>query len=227
MSTKDRVREELEATLVPGAVRSLRELNLIRDVRVTDGQAVISIASAALNSQMQDWIKSKATESISSIPGVSGVDVSFVEAKPKEVNNISHVVAVMSGKGGVGKSLVTGLLASTIKRNGYDVGVMDALVEMTAKKLGMTAVIDAQGCLLGIFTDGDLRRLLAKSIDINTALVADVMTENCQVIRSDILAAEAMQVMEEKKINALIVVDDESKVVGALNMHDLIHAGIV
>ena len=108
-----------------------------------------------------------------------------------------------------------------------DVGVMDALVEMTAKKLGMTAVIDAQGYLLGVFTDGDLRRLLAKSLDINTAQVADVMTENCQVVRPDILAAEAMQIMEEKKINALIVVNNENKVVGALNMHDLIHAGIV
>jgi len=134
--------------------------------------------------------------------------------------------------GSLGRRLL--VLVSDIMHAGYqlpvvtgDVGVMDALVEMTAKKLGMTAVVDAQGCLLGIFTDGDLRRILAKSIDINTAQVADVMTAGCQVIRSDILAAEAMQVMEEKKINALIVVDDGNKVVGALNMHDLIHAGIV
>ena len=103
---------------------------------------------------------------------------------------------------------------------------MDALLEMTAKKLGMTAVVDNQGCLSGVLTDGDLRRLLERSININTTPVSEVMTVNCQVVRQDILAAEAMQVMEDKKINALIVVDQGKKVIGALNMHDLIHAGI-
>jgi len=108
-----------------------------------------------------------------------------------------------------------------------DVGIMDALVEMTAKKLGMTAVVDRQGQLAGVFTDGDVRRLLEKNIDIKQAALSDVMTVDCQVIGEDVLAAEAMQVMEEKKINALIVVDANKQVTGALNMHDLIHAGIV
>ncbi|NOQ64106.1 MAG: KpsF/GutQ family sugar-phosphate isomerase [Methyloprofundus sp.] len=107
-----------------------------------------------------------------------------------------------------------------------DAGIMQALVEMTAKKLGMTAVLDAQGCLSGVFTDGDVRRLLERSIDINYTPVKLVMTVNCQVVKQDILAAEAMQIMEQKKINALIVVDQANKVIGALNMHDLIHAGI-
>jgi arabinose-5-phosphate isomerase len=105
--------------------------------------------------------------------------------------------------------------------------IMDALVEMTAKKLGMTAVVDQQGQLAGIFTDGDVRRLLEKAIDIKQAALVEVMTIDCQVIRQDILAAEAMQIMEQKKINALIVVDENKQVAGALNMHDLIHAGIV
>ncbi|HIG64865.1 MAG TPA: KpsF/GutQ family sugar-phosphate isomerase [Methyloprofundus sp.] len=105
--------------------------------------------------------------------------------------------------------------------------IMDALVEMTAKKLGMTAVVDQQGQLAGIFTDGDVRRLLEKAIDIKQAALVEVMTIDCQVIRQDILAAEAMQIMEQKKINALIVVDENKQVTGALNMHDLIHAGIV
>ncbi len=105
--------------------------------------------------------------------------------------------------------------------------IMDALVEMTAKKLGMTAVVDQQGQLAGIFTDGDVRRLLEKAIDITQAALVEVMTIDCQVIRQDILAAEAMQIMEQKKINALIVVDENKQVTGALNMHDLIHAGIV
>ena len=108
-----------------------------------------------------------------------------------------------------------------------DVGIMDALVEMTAKKLGMTAVVDRYGQLAGIFTDGDVRRLLERSIDIKETSLAKVMTFDCQVIGQDVLAAEAMQVMEEKKINALIVVGEGNQVIGALNMHDLIHAGIV
>ncbi|NOQ13205.1 MAG: KpsF/GutQ family sugar-phosphate isomerase [Methyloprofundus sp.] len=107
-----------------------------------------------------------------------------------------------------------------------DVGIMDALLEMTAKKLGMTAVVDSQGYLAGVFTDGDLRRLLERAIDIKITPISQVMTVNCQVISEDVLAAEAMQVMEEKKINALIVVDQNKKVMGALNMHDLIQAGI-
>ncbi len=108
-----------------------------------------------------------------------------------------------------------------------DACIMDALVEMTAKKLGMTAVVDKQGQLAGVFTDGDVRRLLEKNTDIKQALLSEVMTVDCQVIAEDVLAAEAMQVMEEKKINALLVVDANRRVTGALNMHDLIHAGIV
>ena len=107
-----------------------------------------------------------------------------------------------------------------------ETGIMDALVEMTAKKLGMTAVVNKSGALSGIFTDGDVRRLLERAIDVKITPVSQVMTVNCQVIGPNILAAEAMQVMEEKKINALIVVDADRQVIGALNMHDLIHAGI-
>ncbi|BCG65330.1 MAG: arabinose-5-phosphate isomerase [Methyloprofundus sp.] len=108
-----------------------------------------------------------------------------------------------------------------------DVTIMSALVEMTAKKLGVTAVIDPPGYLAGIFTDGDVRRLLEKSIDVKAVAVVEVMTANCQTITQDALAAEAMQLMEEKKINALIVVDEQQKVIGVLNMHDLVHAGII
>lgn len=102
-----------------------------------------------------------------------------------------------------------------------------ALLEMTEKKLGMTAIVDAGNRVTGIFTDGDLRRTLAKNIDIQNTTIIEVMTTQCTVIAADILAAEAMQVMEQKKINALIVVDTQQKVIGALNMHDLIRAGIV
>lgn len=105
--------------------------------------------------------------------------------------------------------------------------ISDALLEMTEKKLGMTAIVNAQGQVSGIFTDGDLRRMLSKNLNIHTTSIMEVMTSHCAVITADILAAEAMQIMERKKINALIVVDDTQRAVGALNMHDLIRAGIV
>jgi arabinose-5-phosphate isomerase len=102
-----------------------------------------------------------------------------------------------------------------------------ALLEMTEKKLGMTAIVEDDNRLVGIFTDGDLRRMLANSFDIHNNSIVDVMTPNCTVIKADALAAQAMQIMEQKKINALIVVDDGHHALGALNMHDLIRAGIV
>jgi len=102
-----------------------------------------------------------------------------------------------------------------------------ALMEMTEKKLGITAIVDDAQCVIGVFTDGDLRRMLAKSQDIHHTTIDKVMTSACTVINADILAAEAMQIMERKKINALIVVDTAMRAVGALNMHDLIRAGIV
>ncbi|MEQ1530264.1 MAG: KpsF/GutQ family sugar-phosphate isomerase [Methylococcales bacterium] len=102
-----------------------------------------------------------------------------------------------------------------------------ALLEMTEKKLGMTAIVDANKRVIGIFTDGDLRRMLSRNLDIHNTAITEVMTANCTVIKADILAAEAMQIMERKQINALIVVDDQQRALGALNMHDLIRAGIV
>jgi len=105
--------------------------------------------------------------------------------------------------------------------------ISEALLEMTEKKLGMTAIVDMNNKVAGIFTDGDLRRMLAKNLDIHKTAIVDVMTVGCTVIPPGILAAEAMQIMEQKRINALIVVDDEQHAIGALNMHDLIRAGIV
>ena len=105
--------------------------------------------------------------------------------------------------------------------------ISHALLEMTEKQLGMTAIVEANNKVIGIFTDGDLRRMLSKNLDIRNTSITEVMTPHCTVITADILAAEAMQIMEQKKINALIVVDDQQCAIGALNMHDLIQAGIV
>jgi arabinose-5-phosphate isomerase len=88
-------------------------------------------------------------------------------------------------------------------------------------------VIDAQNKLVGIFTDGDLRRTIDHKVDLHDAIVRDVMTAGCKTVHPGMLAAEALQVMDTTKINALPVVDDDNELVGALNMHDLLRAGVV
>ena len=103
----------------------------------------------------------------------------------------------------------------------------EALLEMTRKGLGMTVIEEADGHLAGIFTDGDLRRTLDKGLDIHNCLIDDVMTAHGKTARPDMLAAEALKIMEDHKINALVVVDREDRPVGALNMHDLLRAGVL
>ncbi|WP_320109430.1 KpsF/GutQ family sugar-phosphate isomerase [Alkalimarinus alittae] len=109
----------------------------------------------------------------------------------------------------------------------HNVLLSDALLEISEKGLGMTAIVDDNNKLCGLFTDGDLRRSLDKNIDILKTRIDDVMTPNCRTISADILAAEALAIMEDGKINGLIVVDKSQQVVGALNMHDLLKAGVI
>jgi arabinose-5-phosphate isomerase len=108
-----------------------------------------------------------------------------------------------------------------------DASLKAALFEMTRKGLGMTAVVDPAGKVVGLFTDGDLRRALEHPLDLQQAKIADVMTPNPKTIRADELAVAAVEKMETLKINGLLVVDDTSTLVGALNMHDLLKAGVV
>ncbi|MDQ1363656.1 MAG: arabinose-5-phosphate isomerase, partial [Pseudomonadota bacterium] len=115
----------------------------------------------------------------------------------------------------------------TIPKVSEQASLRDALLEMTKKNLGMTAIIDANNTVLGIYTDGDLRRTLDKNIDIHQARIADVMTRNCKTARAGLLAAEVLKIMQDNKINAMLAVDENNKLVGALNMHDLLRAGVV
>ncbi len=110
---------------------------------------------------------------------------------------------------------------------GEDALVAEALLEMTAKRLGMTAVVDAQGRLSGIFTDGDLRRALDRDTDVQRTRVAAAMTRDCKTVAPGTLAAEALHMMQTHKINALLVVDAERRPVGALNVHDLLRSGVL
>ncbi len=105
--------------------------------------------------------------------------------------------------------------------------ISQALVEMTAKGLGMTAVVDDNRHIRGIFTDGDLRRTLDRGVDLHATPVTEVMTPGGITTRPDRLAAEALKLMEENRINALLVVDEQGRLTGALNMHDLLRAGVV
>ena len=108
-----------------------------------------------------------------------------------------------------------------------DALISDALIEMTDKGLGMTAVLDEHDKIIGIFTDGDLRRVLAQTVNVHTTPLTDFMTQNCKTGKAEMLAAEALELMQRHKINALLIINNEQQLVGAINMHDLLRAGVV
>ena len=126
MATEEQVRRSLEAVLVPAVKRSIVGMNLVREVTISDGKVNIALASTGLIPGAQDWIKTKTREAVQKLPEVKEVTVEYSDAKAKELNKINHIFAVMSGKGGVGKSLVSSLVAIGLKRKGYEVGILDA-----------------------------------------------------------------------------------------------------
>ncbi|AYQ39610.1 KpsF/GutQ family protein [Burkholderia aenigmatica] len=110
---------------------------------------------------------------------------------------------------------------------GLDATLSDALFQITAKRLGMTAVVDADGKVAGIFTDGDLRRVLARDGDFRTLPITDVMTRDPRTVAPDHLAVEAVELMERHRINQMLVVDADGVLIGALNMHDLFSKKVI
>lgn len=126
MPTPEQVMDSLETVLVPGVMRSLVKMNLVCGVSVYDQKVEITLSSAALTPAVQQWLKDKVKDVTGKVTGVDVVNISFVDGKPKDVNEIRHIIAVMSGKGGVGKSLIASLTAIALKRQGYEVGVLDA-----------------------------------------------------------------------------------------------------
>lgn len=103
----------------------------------------------------------------------------------------------------------------------------EALIEMTQKKLGMTAVVDEDNHVCGIFTDGDLRRAIGQNLNIHLEKMHKNMTYPCASVSADMLAVEALNLMQNKKINALLVTDADNKLIGAFNMHDLLRAQVI
>ena len=118
-------------------------------------------------------------------------------------------------------------VGSEVPRVGLATSMADVLLEMTAKRLGVTAVTDDDGRLVGIVTDGDLRRALAAGGDVTSRLVGDVMSEHPKTIPSDALAAFAVATMERHAITVLFIVDDEVRLAGVIHLHDLLRAGVV
>ncbi len=107
-----------------------------------------------------------------------------------------------------------------------DVTVREALIEVTAKKLGMTCVINPRGQLAGIYTDGDIRRTLTQQYDVNATAVKKVMSPNCQTIRHGMLAAEALALMQKYSITSLVIIDDDHHPIAVVHLHDLLRAGV-
>ncbi len=114
-----------------------------------------------------------------------------------------------------------------IPRVARDECLAEALVEMTRKSLGMVFIVDADQGLLGVFTDGDLRRALEREVDARRTPMEQVMTAGCVSVRPDALAAEGLKLMQDRKVNGLAVVDEREALIGALNMHDLLRAGVL
>jgi len=107
-----------------------------------------------------------------------------------------------------------------------DASLKDVIIEITSKRLGTTCVVDSKGVLMGIVTDGDLRRLLEKTLEIKDLIAKDVMTKKPKVLKESYLASFALQQMENYKITSLIITNDENKPVGIVHLHDLINLGL-
>jgi arabinose-5-phosphate isomerase len=134
--------------------------------------------------------------------------------------------------GSLGKRLL--LTIGDLMHSGEELPVVQSdeklaagLMQMTSKGLGMTAVTDIHGVLLGILTDGDLRRAVDRHGDIRNIAISEIMTRGCKTVTADMLAVEAVKILESNRINGLIVIDNDQHAIGALNVHDLLRAGVM
>lgn len=126
MATREQVETMLEQVMVPPVLRSVMQMNLVRGIEIKDGNMKVTLSSTALSDEVREWLRRDVQDKLQVLDGIERVAVDFEGTTAKEINQVSKVVAVMSGKGGVGKSVVTGLLATSLARQGKSVGILDA-----------------------------------------------------------------------------------------------------
>jgi Mrp family chromosome partitioning ATPase len=151
MASEQEIRLALDDLEVPGLERSIGSLNMVRSVTCSGGNVSLELAQLCLNELAQDLLRIQAGKRIAGLPGVEKVEVTYVKSKPAELNEIKYVIAVMSGKGGVGKSLVSGLIASELKRKGFSVGILDADITGPSVPRMFGLKENPAGCQEGIF----------------------------------------------------------------------------
>lgn len=126
MATEEQVYESLETVVMPGIERSIVQMELVRGITTSNKEAKVTLASTGLIPGARNWIQIRAKEAVETLPDIDKAEVEYCEAAAKDLNKITHILAVMSGKGGVGKSLVSALIAIALRRKGYEVGILDA-----------------------------------------------------------------------------------------------------
>ena len=192
MLTKEQVNKSLEAVLVPAAKRSIIGLNLVREVTVSNGRVNVALASTGLIPEAQESIKTKVLEAVKKLPEVNEVAVEYTDAKAKDLNKIDRILAVMSGKGGVGKSLVSSLSAIALKRKGFEVGILDADITGPSipKMFGLKATTSGnENGLLPVLTKSGI-----EVMSINLLLASE---DDAVIWRGPLIGNAIMQFWEE------------------------------
>jgi len=203
MVNEEQIREKLEGVLVPAVKRSIVGMNMVREVTISDKKVKVTLASTCLIVGSQDGIKNMVKEAIGTLPEVNEVEVVFTEAKPDDLNKVEHVIAVMSGKGGVGKSLIAGLTAVALKRKGYDVGILDA--DITGPSIPKMFGIDTRP---GVGEGGILPVLSRSGIEIMSMNLLLPSEDDAVIWRGPLIGKAIAQFWEEVlwgKLDYLIV----------------------
>jgi len=203
MVSEEQIKGSLEGVLVPAVKRSVAGLNMVREVAISDKRVKVTLASTGLIPGAQDWIKDKAREAIEALPEVDEAEVAFTEAKAIDVNQVKHIIAVMSGKGGVGKSLIASLTAVSLKRKGYEVGILDA--DITGPSIPKMFGIDTRP---GGSESGILPVLSKSAIEIMSINLLLPSEDDAVIWRGPLIANTIKQFWEEVlwgKLDYLIV----------------------
>ena len=198
-----RINDALNRVLVPGVMRSLKQMNFVRSVEAGDGKVKIALASTGIPTQYHDWLKERVKSAVSEYAQVGELIIEFIEAKPKDLNEIDKVIAIMSGKGGVGKSVIASLLAVSFSRQGKSVGILDADITGPSipKMFGLTA--RPIGSETGIFPVSS--RLGIEIMSMNLLLQAE---DDAVIWRGPLMSRAITQFWEDVvwgKLDCLII----------------------